>query len=142
MQRDPLATSKARKAERKADEKSGLITIKPVKLEMPATSAGGGGGGFKRGGFRSAFGGGSGGGGVGVGRGEADGSGNGNGNGNGEGEDEDEGEGVGKAGTGVDRVEEVVVGKAESGESESEDEGEEYYDPRRPTGCFAACPGR
>jgi hypothetical protein len=39
MQRDPLASSKARKAERKADEKSGLITIKPLKLE----SAGGGG---------------------------------------------------------------------------------------------------
>ncbi|KAI9781254.1 MAG: hypothetical protein M1816_002437 [Peltula sp. TS41687] len=37
MQRDPLASSKARRAERKADEKSGLrsITIKPVKLDVP-----------------------------------------------------------------------------------------------------------
>ena len=53
MQRDPAAASKARKAERKADEKSGLITIKPVKLESQAS-----GGGFKKGGFKSAFGGG------------------------------------------------------------------------------------
>jgi hypothetical protein len=52
MQKDPLATSKARKAEQKADEKSGLITIKPVKLDSPA----GAGGGFKKGGFKNAFG--------------------------------------------------------------------------------------
>lgn len=62
MQRDPLASSKARKAERKADEKSGLITIKPVKLEsqppssMKASgSTAAGSGGFKKGGFKSAF---------------------------------------------------------------------------------------
>ena len=52
MQRDPAAASKARKAERKADEKSGLITIKPVKLDSQAS-----GGGFKKGGFKNAFGG-------------------------------------------------------------------------------------
>ncbi|KAI9681544.1 MAG: hypothetical protein M1817_002829 [Caeruleum heppii] len=68
MTRDPHASTKARRAERKADEKSGLITIKPVKLDGPpppstssqlhATTAGaaGGGGGFKKGGFKSAFG--------------------------------------------------------------------------------------
>ena len=32
MSRDPLASTKARKAERKADERSGLITIKPMKI--------------------------------------------------------------------------------------------------------------
>src|SRR5213595_2555689 len=56
MQRDPMASTKARKAERKADEKSGLITIKPVKLDgasgSPAAASGGG---FKKGGFKSAF---------------------------------------------------------------------------------------
>jgi hypothetical protein len=51
MQRDPHATDRARKAERKADEKSGLITIKPLKLEGAS-----GKGGFKKGGFKSAFG--------------------------------------------------------------------------------------
>ena len=52
MQRDPMASDRARKAERRADEKSGLITIKPFK-------GGGSGGavGFKKGGFKSAFGG-------------------------------------------------------------------------------------
>ncbi|KAI9673239.1 MAG: hypothetical protein M1829_004304 [Trizodia sp. TS-e1964] len=53
MQRDPLASTKARKAERKADEKSGLITIKPLSLSGPPAGAGG----FKKGGFKSAFGG-------------------------------------------------------------------------------------
>jgi hypothetical protein len=52
MQRDPLASTKARKAERRADEKSGLITIKPVKLEVAGGTAG-----FKKGGFKNAFGG-------------------------------------------------------------------------------------
>ncbi|KAI9820295.1 MAG: hypothetical protein M1827_005917 [Pycnora praestabilis] len=55
MQRDPLASSKARKAERKADEKSGLITIKPVKLDAQPTASAAGGG-FKKGGFKNAFG--------------------------------------------------------------------------------------
>ncbi|KAI9826157.1 MAG: hypothetical protein M1832_000606 [Thelocarpon impressellum] len=66
MQRDPLATSKARRAERRADEKSGLITIKPLAgPSAPATSstatsstskAAAVGGGFRKGGFRNAFG--------------------------------------------------------------------------------------
>jgi len=55
MSRDPLAAAKARKAEKRADEKSGGITIKPVTIpsadSKPAT-------GFKKGGFRNAIGGG------------------------------------------------------------------------------------
>ena len=54
MQRDPNASDKARRAERRADEKSGLISIKPVKLDMGSSKSGGG---FKKGGFKSAFGG-------------------------------------------------------------------------------------
>ena len=54
MQRDPNATSKARERERKEDEKSGL-SFKPVKLGGDAGSLSKG---FKKGGFRSAFGGG------------------------------------------------------------------------------------
>jgi hypothetical protein len=50
MQKDPSASDKARKAEQRANEKSGLITIKPVKIEGGAKK-----GGFKKGGFKSAF---------------------------------------------------------------------------------------
>ena len=60
MQRDPLASSRARKAEQRADEKSGLITIKPFKADGSGGASVGakpGGGGFKKGGFKSAFGG-------------------------------------------------------------------------------------
>ena len=53
MSRDPLAAAKARKAERRADEKSGGITIKPVSLpSAEATKSTG----FKKGGFKNAFG--------------------------------------------------------------------------------------
>ena len=53
MSRDPLAAAKARKAERRADEKSGGITIKPVSLpSTEATKPTG----FKKGGFKNAFG--------------------------------------------------------------------------------------
>lgn len=53
MQRDPVSIAKARKAERKADEKAGLISFKPVKID--GGGVGGSGGGFKKGGFKSAF---------------------------------------------------------------------------------------
>ncbi|KAI9885322.1 MAG: hypothetical protein M1823_002867 [Watsoniomyces obsoletus] len=65
MSRDPLASTKARKAERKADVNAGLITIKPLGTSTSATSVGGNtgttitagaaGGGFKKGGFKSSF---------------------------------------------------------------------------------------
>ena len=50
MQKDPNASDKARRAEQRANEKSGLITIKPLKIEAGAKK-----GGFKKGGFKSAF---------------------------------------------------------------------------------------
>ena len=53
MSRDPLAAAKARKAERRADEKSGGITIKPVSLPSSDNKASTG---FKKGGFKNAFG--------------------------------------------------------------------------------------
>ncbi|TKA80471.1 hypothetical protein B0A49_00855 [Cryomyces minteri] len=55
MTRDPLATDKARRAERRADEKSGLIAIKPISLSTTAKNTSGGKG-FKKGGFKNAFG--------------------------------------------------------------------------------------
>lgn len=118
MQRDPLASSKARKAERKADEKSGLITIKPVKIDMaPAASTGSG---FKRGGFKNAFGG-----------------------------DEVKKEDVEEAVVlGVRGSAEVKAGEDQDGlvrrepvENDTDDEYE-HYDPRRPTGCFEGCASR
>ena len=53
MSRDPLAAAKARKAERRADEKSGGITIKPVSLPSADSKSVSG---FKKGGFKNAFG--------------------------------------------------------------------------------------
>lgn len=119
MQRDPLASTKARKAERKADEKSGLITIKPVKLDVQPASVSTG---FKKGGFKNAFGGDS------------------------VSKREEDGEGGERGGKGFKKV----LGKAEENatlemgdvESDTEDEGYEYYDPSRPTDCYEACPGR
>ena len=108
MQKDPAAISKARKAERKADEKSGLISFKPVKLE-----GSGAGTGFKKGGFKNAFGGNAA---VQI-------------------------EGVETTGKfkkiGVEE-EEREVKEIAALESETDDEYE-YYDPRKPTGCDRGC---
>jgi hypothetical protein len=120
MQRDPQASDKARRAERRLDERGGggLISIRPVRLDGSSTAAAtaspapaprprpttqqpartGGGGGFKKGGFKSAFGGGA----------EAAGP------------------------------KEKTV-REEEGEEEEEELGYERYDPRRPTGCSGAC---
>jgi hypothetical protein len=49
MSKDPGAS---RKAEQRDNEKSGLISIKPVKIESGVKKSGGG---FKKGGFKSAF---------------------------------------------------------------------------------------
>jgi len=132
MQRDPGATDRARRAERKADEKAGVISIKPVKLEnksAAAASTAAVGGGFRKGGFKSAFGGGEE-------RAQVQGRENSNGR---EfrkvfaGEEDDD--------------EEMVMGEGKeveemSEESEDEDFGYEYYDPMRPTGCDESCYGR
>ncbi|KAI9830430.1 MAG: hypothetical protein M1819_005682 [Sarea resinae] len=113
MQRDPLASSKARRAERKADEKSGLITIKPVKLDTtPAAS-----GGFKKGGFKNAF--------SDVEKEET--------------VTEKPGAGFKKA---FGDSGEVKPQKSELADSDTEDEEYEHYDPRHPTGCGENCPGR
>lgn len=115
MQRDPLSRQKALRAERRADEKSGVqvITIKPLAGPMGA-GAGGGGGGFKKGGFRNAFG----------------------------GEEAELPSSMTDAVPGEKTGASMKEGVADDIESESEDDGEERYDPRRPTGCSGACPGR
>ena len=114
MSRDPEATSKARRAERRENEKSGLgvITIKPISSSKPA------GGGFKKGGFKNAFG-------------EAD-------QGGVEEKVEDKGS---KDGDQMELEEKWKEGEGD----ESEDDGlteEERYDPTRPTGCGDWCKGR
>ena len=55
MSRDPLASTKARKAERKANESVQVINIK-LAPSNAHDSGRNGGGGFKKGGFRNAFG--------------------------------------------------------------------------------------
>lgn len=113
MQRDPLSRQKALRAERRADEKSGVqvITIKPLAGPV---GAGGGGGGFKKGGFRNAFG----------------------------GEEAELPSSMTDAVPGERTGASMKEGVTDNIESESEDDGEERYDPRRPTGCSGACPGR
>ena len=111
MQRDPLASTKARKAERKADEKSGLITIKPVKLDsQPVPAAGSG---FKKGGFRNAFG----------------------------GEEEKKKDTAGPVTIKKGASDQEVSVKEGPIESDTDDEYE-HYDPMKPTDCFEGCPGK
>lgn len=106
LTRDPLASSKARKAEAKANSQSGLISI---KLGDSGSTGGGGGfkkAGFKKAGFKSAF--------APV-----------------------DGEGV-KEEEKVEVMEERerIPGSlkiVDQGESDTEDEGYEMYDPRHPT---------
>lgn len=138
MQRDPLSRQKALRAERRADEKSGVqvITIKPLVSgggtnNKPSSGDGtGGGGGFKKGAFKNAFGqpdvndeqkmvkmGGE------------------------EKENAEDGDGVG-VGVGLKGREGETKSEAGEEENESEDDGEEKYDPRRPTGCWSGCYGR
>ena len=108
MQRDPSASDRARKAERKADEKSGLITMKPIKIGGAAKP----GGGFKKGGFRSAFGG-----------------------------TEVKMEEPKAASTGVTDNKTDAKADVGEVESETDDEYE-YYDPKKPTDCWEGCTGR
>jgi hypothetical protein len=105
LTRDPMASSKARKAEAKANSQSGLISI---KLGGDSSSGGGSGGfkkaGFKKAGFKSAF---------------------------------------APVETGDSAPEEtsqkplpdakVLERRDNIAESDTEDEGYETYDPRRPT---------
>ncbi|KAG4434479.1 hypothetical protein IFR05_010022 [Cadophora sp. M221] len=107
LTRDPLASSKARKAEAKANSQSGLISI---KLGESGSSGGGSGGfkkaGFKKAGFKSAF--------APV-----------------------DGEGVKEEGRAEVKEEKTELPGSlrvvDQGESDTEDEGYEMYDPRHPT---------
>lgn len=136
MQRDPLSRQKALRAERRADEKSGVqvITIKPLVSgggpNNKSSSADGnssGGAGFKKGGFKNAFG-------------EPDANDEKKMMRVGEGEGGNVGGGDG-AGVGLKGKEGETKSDEGEEESESEDEGMEKYDPRRPTGCWTGCPG-
>lgn len=123
MVRDPAAAARARRQEQKAD---GVISIKLGEAASASSSPGGGGGGagaaaagggfkkggFKKTGFRSAF--------VPVGGGAAAAP----------GKEEDgprKGEGELKVGLAA------AATKSELVESDTEDEGYEMYDPRKPT---------
>lgn len=136
MQRDPLSRQKALRAERRADEKSGVqvITIKPLvsgaganNKSSSADGSGSGGGGFKKGGFKNAFG-------------EPEGNDEKKTTTMGVGDGANVGDSDGAEGGLKGREGETKSERGEE-ESESEDEGLEKYDPRRPTGCWAGCPG-
>lgn len=123
MQKDPHAVEKARRAEKRADEKSGLISIKPVKLDMGGAK--GSSGGFKKGGFKSAFGG------ADVKK---------------EVVDQDEAADM-RSVPDFKKTGEPVMNPAEpvsrpqSAESETDDDYE-YYDPNKPTDCWDGCTGK
>lgn len=112
MTRDPNAAARARKAEEKA---GGVISIQLGGAAAGNEGAGGGGaggggfkkGGFKKSGFKSAF--------TPV------------GGGDGEAEDKKAGEAE------VKKVKGLGIGRDDTMESDTEDEGYEMYDPRFPT---------
>ncbi|KAL4790079.1 hypothetical protein BDV19DRAFT_372972 [Aspergillus venezuelensis] len=145
LSRDPNAAERARRAEKKADAEAGLRVIETAKAanESGAGGAGdakgGGGGGFKRGGFKSSF--------TAV-------------KGptapaaptkkNVLGDDDDEGDSVPAAERASDAARLTSDRPSglvrESGESDTGDEYTSdymggYYNPRRPTDCFAGCAG-
>ena len=104
LTRDPMATSKARKAEAKANSQSGLISIKLGG----DSGAGGGSGGFKKGGlkkagFKSAF------------------------------APMDTRDSAAETSQNPSPDAKILEGRNDSAESDTEDEGYEMYDPRRPT---------
>lgn len=105
LTRDPMASTKARKAEAKANSQSGLISI---KLGGDSGSGAGGGGfkkgGFKKAGFKSAF--------APVDAGDS--------------APEETSQQASPEATGLD-------GRGAIAESDTEDEGYEMYDPRLPT---------
>lgn len=116
MQKDPNASEKARQAERKANERSGLISIKPMKLEIGGGKATGGG--FKKGGFKNAF---------------------------GEPQIKVEEDAVPAKSSGFRKIGATAVpsppiatDKPIPTESDT-DEDHELYDPRQPTGCDGSC---
>ena len=104
-------------APRKEKEGGGVMSIKlgGVKKERDGGGAGGGGSNraFKKGGFKNAF--------APAG-----------------GQDDDGGEGMDAEAEMKSRTEDVKMEEADSDVTDEED----YYDPRRPTGCTPGCPGR
>ncbi|CAL3971077.1 hypothetical protein PZA11_007436 [Diplocarpon coronariae] len=105
LTRDPLASSKARKAEAKANSQSGLISIKLGESGGASAGAGFKKAGFKKAGFKSAF--------APV-----------------------DGESVKEEKVEVKVVREGLPGSSrteDEGESDTEEEGYEMYDPRHPT---------
>ncbi|KAJ6111578.1 hypothetical protein N7523_007639 [Penicillium sp. IBT 18751x] len=137
LSRDPNAAEKARRAERKADAEAGLKVIDaPVGGPVPSGGVTGAksGGGFKKGGFKSSFAAVKGGPAAPVKK-------------NVLGDDEEEEDHT--TAKEPPRVSSKPVSEPvrEDGESDTDQEyardrdGGGYYDPRRPTGCFAECVG-
>ena len=107
LTRDPMASSKARKAEAKANSQSGLISI---KLGGDSSGGGGGGGGgavkkggFKKAGFKSAF------------------------------APVDTGDSAQETSRKPSPGTKGIEGRNDITESDTDDEGYEMYDPKRPT---------
>ena len=124
LSRDPNAAEKARRAERKADAEAGLRVIDNAGSTAVSSGGGSAGKGFKKGGFKSSFA-------------SVKGSGPVKKNVLG---DEDVG--------GVEEQKEKEEGKESQKQTqgqqggldvESETDEEDYYDPRRPTGCAGGC---
>jgi Zinc-finger double-stranded RNA-binding len=101
-------------------EREGSGVVMSIKLGGGKDGKGGGGGGFKKGGFKNAFA-------------PVEGGGDGDGG-------EEDGKKVGgeREGERFEAEAEEVGGQVDSDVTDEED----YYDPRRPTGCMPGCPGR
>ncbi|KAL1956690.1 hypothetical protein VTO42DRAFT_6940 [Malbranchea cinnamomea] len=154
LSRDPNAAERARRAERKADEEAGLIVVSSA-ADANKTSSGGQkstggglGGGFKKGGFKSSF----------TVVTPAPGTTAANGATSGgvmkrknvlADEDDDDDEQPQDLQKGQTRNTTKSAEAKADAESDTDEEygkddlsaGGGYYDPRKPTGCFAGCPG-
>lgn len=115
LSRDPTSRARALKAEARANEASGGgvkgITIKPIGSST---------GGFKKGGFKNAFA-------------EAEGEKHGLGGKDGKGKNGLDGK------VAEDGKENLRIGEGEESDEDVYANGEERYDPRRPTDCTGAC---
>ncbi|WEW59458.1 hypothetical protein PRK78_004932 [Emydomyces testavorans] len=152
LSRDPNAAERARRAERKADAEAGLVVVDTAPtVGVAATKSSAGGGGFKKGGFKSSFTVVSAGNNGGAGGGSAATTTTGHGlmkkNVLGDDEENEESPGPGSTSRSKGGVDSKKAGDDVESDTDEEYGGADlvagggYYDPRKPTGCFAGCKG-
>ncbi|RJE24445.1 C2H2 finger domain protein [Aspergillus sclerotialis] len=136
LSRDPNAAEKARRAERKADADAGLRVIDTKETSAPSATGPAAGGGFKKGGFKSSF--------ATV-KGPVAPIAPAKKNVLGDDEEDDQSEVTEKKNAQPRHAKktdvEIYVESDTDEDYPDNSPSRGYYDPRKPTGCFADCPG-